>query len=112
MSYRYTLEQLYDDIVLGIQSNATTFIFKAIQRLDYRGVHLSQHNRYTKDDIAVMLKTLRDTLLNNNLQMLPIRTTDISKRPLNNPDETYYARLVAAISTSKFLFTFSFILFP
>ncbi len=100
LSYRYTLQQLHDDIVLGIHSDATAFIFEAIQRLDYRGIHLSQHNRYTKEDIAVMLKALRDTLLNNNLSMLPIRTTDISKRPLNNPDEIHYARMVIELSNS------------
>jgi type IIS restriction enzyme R protein (MBOIIR) len=98
LSYRYTLQQLHDDIVLGVHSDTTAFIFEAIQRLDYRGIHLSQHNRYTKNDIAVILKALRDTLLNNNLSMLPIRTTDISKRPLNNPDEIHYARMVIELS--------------
>lgn len=98
LSYTYTLEQLHNDIVSGIPSAVTKFLFETIQRPDYRGVHLSQHNRYTKNDIALILKALRNALLNNNLSMLPIRTTDLSKRPLNNPDEIHYAAMVNELS--------------
>lgn len=98
MSYTYHFEEFYNDIVVRIPSNVTTFLAECLQRQDYRGIHLSQHNRYNRDQIVVILQALRDTLTTNGLQKLPIRTTDLSKREFNNPDEVYYAQMVIEIS--------------
>lgn len=98
MSYTYKLDDLKKDIVCGIPSKATKYLFERIQLKDYRGEHLSQHNRYTKDTIFTILQELNTTLQNNNLSLLPIRTTDISKRPTNNSDEYHYALLTNSIS--------------
>lgn len=98
MSYRYTIDDLHNDIVLGVPSEATKYLFDRIQRLEYRGEHLSQHNRYTKEVILVILEELNNVLQSNNLTLLPIRTTDLSKRGFNTPEEYHYAVLTNAIA--------------
>lgn len=98
MSYTYTLNDLYEDIVIGIPSKATDYLFHRIQKENYRGEHLSQHNRYTKNTIIIILRELDISLKNNCLNMLQIRTTDISKRPMNTQDEHHYAMLTNTIA--------------
>ena len=98
--YSYTLNDLYNDMVIGCPSEVTQYLYRRIQRVDYRGVHLSQHNRYTKSDVYTILKNLRNTLVSNNLNVLHIRTTDLKKRPLNTASERYYASMVDDIARS------------
>lgn len=99
MSYRYTINDLRNDIVFGVPSNVTQYLFNRIQRVNYRGEHLSQHNRYTKDIIIIILQELNQTLQNNNLNVLQIRTTDISKRPINTQEEYHYSILTNTIAS-------------
>ncbi|CRF52632.1 hypothetical protein [Helicobacter ailurogastricus] len=98
MSYRYTLEDLKNDMCLGISGNVSGYLFQRIQKDTYRGLHLSQHNRYTKETIITILKALKETLENNKIKHLRIRTTDLSKRPLNTPQETLYAQMTNQLS--------------
>ncbi|BCD50101.1 hypothetical protein [Helicobacter suis] len=84
MSYRYTLENLKTDMCLGIPGDVSKYLFQRIQKDTYRGLHLSQHNRYTKEVIIAILRVLKETLENNKISHLRIRTTDLSKRPTNN----------------------------
>ncbi|EAK5529334.1 type II restriction endonuclease subunit R [Campylobacter lari] len=98
MSYKYTLEDLYKDIVIGIPSEVTKYLFNRIQQTNYRGEHLSQHNRYTRNTIITILQELNKILKDNNLTLLKIRTTDMSKQPINTPDELYYALLTNSIA--------------
>lgn len=69
-------------------NRALEFIEKRIANDKYRGVHSSQHQRYTMDDIFHILTTLNKYASDKSL--MSIRTTDISKRPENNSDEFIY----------------------
>ncbi|MDR0643331.1 MAG: hypothetical protein LBG05_00255 [Treponema sp.] len=69
---------------------ALEFLAKRIADDNYRGEKSSQHNRYTKSDVVTIL-----TIFNNyapNGSLMKIRTTDISKRPANSPDEKIFAQ--------------------
>jgi len=55
-----------------------------------RGAPSSEHNRYEMNQIIDIL-TLLDKYAPNQ-SLMAIRTTDISKRPENTPDEFTYAR--------------------
>lgn len=56
---------------------------------NYRGIHTSQHNRFTSYDVQQILRILDSYAPNESL--LRIRTTDTSKRPYNTPEEIDYA---------------------
>ncbi len=66
------------------------FIRKRIKDDKYRGEISSQHNRYTMNQIVEILNLLNKYMPNKNL--MTIRTTDISKRPKNSPEEFIYAK--------------------
>lgn len=68
---------------------AVSFIAKRVQDDGYRGVISSQHNRYTLDQVINILSML--SIFAPNMSLLRIRTTDLSKRPMNLPEETTYA---------------------
>ena len=71
-------------------NEALAFIDKRLSDDKYRGNWSSQHNRYTTERTRKIL-----TLLNKhapNKSLMVIRTTDISKRPENLPEEETYAR--------------------
>lgn len=74
---------------INLGNSSLTFIDERLQSENYRGIHLSQHNRY---DLPKLIEIL--TLLNKyapNQSLMQIRTTDISKRPHNIPEEQSYA---------------------
>ena len=77
--------------ILEISNNnhALIYIHSRIEGDNYRGAHLSQHNRYTFDDVKKILLLLNK--YSPHATLLKIRTTDISKRPKNTPDEFQYA---------------------
>ncbi|GMT38676.1 hypothetical protein NHP20013_07580 [Helicobacter bizzozeronii] len=100
MSYRYTSEDLKKDIYSGTPPNVTEYLFQRIQCDIYRGVHVSQHNRYTKDEIIVILRALKETLESNKISHLRIRTTDSSKRPDNTSEEELYAQMTQKLFLS------------
>ena len=64
------------------------YLAKRIGNNNYRGSKSSQHNRYTMDQIYMILKNLDKYAPNRSL--FSMRTTDISKRPKPNPDEVSY----------------------
>ena len=71
-------------------NQALIFIDERIGNNKYRGSHYSQHNRYSMEQINIIL-----TLLNKyapDKTLMVIRNTDISKRPENNLDESDYAQ--------------------
>lgn len=97
MSYLFT----YDDFKKELQMvpfSGTDYLISRLAKDDYRGLHLSQHNRYTRNDIFIILDELDKILKKYNLDKLHIRTTDTRKRPLNTPDELKYAELTNEIS--------------
>lgn len=71
-------------------NKALEFIESRIINDKYRGSPSSEHNRYVMSQIINIL-TLLDKYAPDQSSMA-IRTTDISKRPKNNPDEYLYAR--------------------
>jgi hypothetical protein len=56
----------------------------------YRGAESSQHNRYTMEQMVDILQLLNEYAPNKGL--MQIRTTDMSKRPHNTPDEITYSQ--------------------
>jgi len=66
------------------------FIDFRVQDEKYRGSPSSEHNRYTMDKIMDILKLLDKYAPNQAL--MTIRTTDLSKRPENTPEEFEYSR--------------------
>lgn len=79
------------DIVLNINrgNKALEFIDQRILDNRYRGLRSSQHNRYTIDKIVKILRLLNKYVPKRKL--MTIRTTDISKRPINTVEEREYA---------------------
>lgn len=64
------------------------FLYNRILSENYRGKQISQHNRYTFDQVVGMLQIFYDLVKESKMK---IRTTDLSKRPHNEPDEMIYA---------------------
>lgn len=68
-----------------------SFLEKRLKRVDYRGLQISQHNRYTLEIIVGMLQILYDLVGEEKME---IRTEDLSKRPINKENEKIYAEYV------------------
>lgn len=64
------------------------FLHDRILSDNYRGLQISQHNRYTYEQVIGMVQMFYDLVQNKKMI---IRTTDLSKRPYNTPDEKIYA---------------------
>jgi len=71
-------------------NKALEFIESRIINEKYRGSPSSEHNRYVMNQIIDILNLLDKYAPDQSLMV--IRTTDISKRPKNYPDEFLYAR--------------------
>lgn len=71
------------------------FLQARLMSQDYRGLHLSQHNRYDSNDIYIMLNLFYG-LVNNKL--MQIRTTDLKNRPTNLPGEQIYAEYTRLVT--------------
>src|SRR3989344_5187682 len=71
-------------------NKALEFIDSRIKNENYRGSPSSEHNRYVMTQIINILVLLDKYAPYPNL--MAIRTTDISKRSENNPDEFLYAQ--------------------
>ncbi len=69
---------------------ALRFIDKRLLDDNYRGNISSQHNRYTMQKIATILAIFDKYAPQKSL--MAIRTTDISKRPVNTPEEAIFAQ--------------------
>ncbi|GAA8072933.1 hypothetical protein Neuguinea51_13880 [Helicobacter pylori] len=73
------------------------FLADRIRSPDYRGLHLSQHNRYDQNKIKTIIQAIFNEVGEDLLQ---IRTTDMSKRPSNIIGEEVYAKVVGNICKS------------
>jgi hypothetical protein len=71
-------------------NEAVKYIANRIKHPNYRGNHLSQHNRYNFDKTIKILSCLNKYIPKK--QFMHIRTTDISKRPANLACERQYAQ--------------------
>ncbi len=74
------------------------FLANRIKSSDYRGLHLSQHNRYDQNKIKTIVQAIFNEVGGDFLQ---IRTTDMSKRPSNIIGEEVYAKVVDSICKSE-----------
>ena len=75
---------------INLGNKALEFINMRIRDEKYRGAPSSEHNRYVMNQIVNILELLDKYAPNQSL--MAIRTTDLSKRPQNNPDEFVYAQ--------------------
>ena len=75
MTYEKFEQELLE---LSANSKCLQFLAYRIKQDNYRGVHLSQHNRYDFDYVCDMLYELKSIAKN---QKIKIRTKDISKHP-------------------------------
>ena len=71
------------------------FLADRIISNNYRGVQLSQHNRYDVAFITTMLIEMYNLI---GKERMAIRTTDLKKRHFNYPDEEIYAQYVKNVS--------------
>lgn len=85
------------DRLTSIDKSKRCLLFLAERILDphYRGVQISQHNRYTINDVIIILEELYKIVGTNKLL---IRNTDLSKRPSNTPEEYKYAEYTNNVS--------------
>lgn len=70
-------------------NDALEFIDRRLADDSYRGSSSSQHNRFSMHKVVTILRLLDKYAPNHSL--MRIRTTDLSKRPQNTPDEAAYA---------------------
>ena len=70
-------------------NEALQFIDRRISDDKYRGDWSSQHNRFSMQKVITILRLLDKYAPNHSL--MPVRTTDLSNRPLNTPEEVTYA---------------------
>ena len=78
-------------ISIDPSKKALKFLANRILNDNYRGMQISQHNRYTVEDLIILLEKIYELVGENKMK---IRTTDLSKRPYNTPDEYIYAEYV------------------
>ena len=91
-------KKLFLDIEdIGLSSECVEFLRERLKTPDYRGWHYSQHNRYTFDNVVEIFETLHDFTKESGSDYLAIRTTDISKRPKNYPQEKIYSNFCRKI---------------
>ncbi len=76
-------------------NKAISFLHKRIMLNDYRGLQFSQHNRYNREQVKIMLQEMFNTVGENLMQ---IRTTDLSKRPYSLPGEEKYVSYVRKLN--------------
>jgi hypothetical protein len=87
------LDELYS---IAPGNEAISFIQRRTANDKYRGDISPQHTIYDLDKILVILKSLDKFAPNGTL--MHIRTTDLSKRPVNTMDEVTYAKFVDDVS--------------
>ncbi|WP_104760880.1 restriction endonuclease subunit R [Helicobacter cetorum] len=89
------LEKILQEITqLDFSKECLKFLVARMKSPNYRGMHLSQHNRYTKKEIKIIIQAIFDEI---GEELLQIRTTDMSKRPNNIDGEKSYSEIVNAI---------------
>ncbi|MBO6094543.1 restriction endonuclease subunit R [bacterium] len=88
------MNKLDDLLNIDTSNNALKFLYKRILCEDYRGLQISQHNRYTQEEVKIMLQEFYNVA---NTDIMQIRTTDLSKRPNESSGEEKYSRYINAV---------------
>lgn len=89
-------------LALAPNSQCLKFIAYRIKQDNYRGIHLSQHNRYDFDTACDMLYELKNIAKNRKIK---IRTKDISKHPKNMEGTEKYCQYCSALHQKYGSFT-------
>ena len=76
-------------------NKALEFIDNRLLDDNYRGTESSEHNRYDMEEIYNTLIILNKYA--PNCSLMRIRDTDLSKRPMNTPEETTYAHFCSEV---------------
>lgn len=91
-----TYEEFRQSLCLvDVSKECLSFLADRIESDDYRGIQCSQHNRY---DLSVIETVLAELYRLVGREKMTMRTTDLSKRPVNLPEESVYAVYVDALS--------------
>lgn len=90
---------LQNIIMIDPSKKCLDFLKERIQLDSYRGMQVSQHNRYSICDIKIILCALNSHL--DKEGFLQIRTTDLSKRAYNIKGEEEYAEFVNDINKKR-----------
>ena len=80
---------------IDASKNCLKFLVSRVQSDNYRGIQISQHNRYNKEHIVIVLQEIYNIC---GISLMQIRTTDLSKRPYNTKEEEQYAQLTHNIA--------------
>ncbi|MDE6850816.1 MAG: hypothetical protein K2J54_05780 [Clostridia bacterium] len=83
---------------LAPQSKFLQFIADRVRQNDYRGYHLSQHNRFSFDEAEAILTEFQSFAKGKKIK---IRTRDLSKEPNDMPGTEVYSDFCASL-TSKY----------
>lgn len=75
-------------LIIDPSKKSLEFLYKRILVSNYRGNQISQHNRYSFEQVVDMIKIFYDFV---GEEKMYIRTTDLKKRPYNLPIEKTYA---------------------
>ncbi len=91
-----TYEEFRQSLCLvDVSKECLSFLADRIESDDYRGIQCSQHNRY---DLSVIETVLAELYRLVGREKMTMRTMDLSKRPVNLPEESMYAVYVDALS--------------
>ena len=93
------MEEILQNILdVGRENSFLEYIVERVQRDDYRGIQISQHNRYTLDDAVVMLKAIYDVVEGNFLSIPLGDVTDIVVQDKVRNTHPEYAEVVKRIN--------------
>ena len=84
-------------ITQGNRNHFLEYIVERVQRDDYRGIQISQHNRYTLDDVVVILGVLYDVAKGGFLSVPLGDLTSASDQGQAKEDHPEYAEVVEKI---------------
>ena len=77
-----------DLMMIDPSKKCLEFLADRVLDVGYRGIQISQHNRYTVDEVIVILEEFYNLV---GMNKMTIRNEDLSSRPSNTPDEAIYA---------------------
>lgn len=92
-------EVLEKIVMIDPARDCLKFLRNRVESNNYRGMQISQHNRYTAEDVKIILKVLNESLGQD--KYMQIRDTDLSKRPINIKGEESYAKFVNEVNKAR-----------
>lgn len=90
--FNNTLDRL---LTIDPSKECLQFLHQRVQSPNYRGVQISQHNRYSFEQVVGMLQIFYNIV---GTKKMGLRTADLSKRPYNLPNEKEYAEYTTQVN--------------